>query len=459
MSFLALDLGTSFIKGAVLDADAQRIEHVQRIPFPAPVPNLPPLFCEIAPYQIVEVIRTLITRLAPHAPDCEGIVMCNQMQGVVLTDARATPRTNYISWRDQRARMPHPSGHREASCTEGTYFDVMRSRLTADERRATGSEWRPSLPISVLFWLAERGELARDAIPTSLGDFVIANLCETTPTIHPTNASVHGVFDLARDDWQREVIARLGLTALQFPQVQRTGARVGWLTLDGKRVPCFSPVGDQQCALTGALLREHELSINISTGSQVAFLSPRLQFGDYQTRPFFDGKYLNIVTHIPAGRALGVLVELLTEIPRAHSIELDAWEYIARAAAQVRATDLRVDLAFFASAGGDRGAIENIREDNLTIANLFRAAFENMAENYFACAQRLSPTRAWERLVFSGGLAQKFDTLRRIIAEKFGAPYRICPASEDTLFGLLLLARVYSGRAASVAQAMEGSET
>jgi sugar (pentulose or hexulose) kinase len=184
-----------------------------------------------------------------------------------------------------------------------------------------------------------------------------------------------------------------------------------------------------------------------------------LQFGDYQTRPFFDGKYLNIVTHIPAGRALGVLVELLTEIPRAHSIELDAWEYIARAAAQVRATDLRVDLAFFASAGGDRGAIENIREDNLTIANLFRAAFENMAENYFACAQRLSPTRAWERLVFSGGLAQKFDTLRRIIAEKFGAPYRICPASEDTLFGLLLLARVYSGRAASVAQAMEGSET
>ncbi len=448
MTFLALDLGTSFIKGAVLDADTPRIEHVQRIPFPDPIPNQPALLCEIDPYQIINATRDLIARLAPHAPDCEGVVTCGQMQGLVLTDERATPRSNYISWRDQRALMPHPSG-------AGTYFDAMMSRVTADERRATGSEWRPSLPISALFWLAERGELARDAIPSALADFVIANLCETTPTIHPTNASVHGVLDLARGDWERDVIARLGLASLQFPQVQRTGAIVGSPTLDGKRVPCYSPVGDQQCALTGARLRERELSINISTGSQVALLVPRLQFGDYQTRPFFDGKYLNIVTHIPAGRALAALIALLTEIPRARGIELDAWEYIAREAAQIRATDLRVNLAFFASAVGDRGAIRNIREDNLTVGNLFRAAFENMAENYFACAQRLSPERAWERVVFSGGLAQKVDLLRQIIAEKFDAPYRVCPASEDTLFGLLLLARVYSGRAATVAQAID----
>jgi len=124
MTFLALDIGTSFIKGAVLNVDTPRIDHVQRIPFPEPIPNLPPLFCEIAPYQIIHATRDLIARLAPHAPDCEGVVMCGQMQGLVLTDDRATPRSNYISWRDQRALMPHPSG-------AGTYFDVMMSRLTA----------------------------------------------------------------------------------------------------------------------------------------------------------------------------------------------------------------------------------------------------------------------------------------------------------------------------------------
>ncbi len=49
MSFIALDLGTSFIKGAVLDLDALRLDHIQRAPFPDPLPNLPPLFCEIDP--------------------------------------------------------------------------------------------------------------------------------------------------------------------------------------------------------------------------------------------------------------------------------------------------------------------------------------------------------------------------------------------------------------------------
>lgn len=443
MSFLALDLGTSFIKGAVVDADTLTIQHIQRVPFPDPIPNQPALLCEIDPYRIVQATRDLIACLAPYVPACEGIVMCGQMQGLVLTNAHATPRSNYISWRDQRARQPHPSGN-------GTYFDVMMARISPEERRASGNEWRPGLPVSMLFWLAERNELPREAIPTSLTDFVIAHLCETTPTTHPTNASVHGVFDLARGDWHRDLIARLGLAPLRFPQVQCTGAVVGWLTLNGKRVPCYVPIGDQPCALVGAQLREHELSLNISTGSQVALLVPHLQFGDYQTRPFFDGKYLNIVTHIPAGRALGALVKLLTEIPRACGIELDAWEYIAHEVARLDATDLHVNLAFFASAAGDRGAIENIHEDNLTVGNVFRAAFENMAENYFACAQRLSPTHAWERIVFSGGLAQKFESLRKIIAAKFKVPYRLCASNEDTLLGLAFLARVCSGRATAV---------
>jgi len=73
----------------------------------------------------------------------------------------------------------------------------------------------------------------------------------------------------------------------------------------------------------------------------------------------------------------------------------------------------------------------------------------------FVCAQRLSPERAWNRIVFSGGLAQKIELLRRIIVEKFDVPYRIAPSSEDTLLGLLLLARVFSGRVTSVAQAIE----
>src|SRR5258706_8158990 len=128
MSFLALDLGTSFIKGAVLDLDARRLSHIQRIPFPDSIGNLDPLFCEVDPQQIVAATRRVIDALLPHAPDCAGIVMSTQMQGLVLTDGRGRALSNYISWKDQRALMPHPSG-------AGSFYDVLAQRILPAERR------------------------------------------------------------------------------------------------------------------------------------------------------------------------------------------------------------------------------------------------------------------------------------------------------------------------------------
>ena len=172
------------------------------------------------------------------------------------------------------------------------------------------------------------------------------------------------------------------------------------------------------------------------------------------TRPFFDGRFLATVTHIPAGRALNALVKLLTELAEAQGFELsNPWEYIARAAAQVGPTQMRAQVAFFPSSCGAHGEFTNVREEELTVGHLFRAAFRGMADNYYTCALRISPEKAWRNLVFSGGLAQKLPLLRKLIQERFGVDYRICPASEDTMLGLLALALAFTGRAASVEQA------
>ena len=47
MRYLAIDLGSTFIKGAVLDLDARSFAGVRRIPFPAPIDGLPPLHFEV----------------------------------------------------------------------------------------------------------------------------------------------------------------------------------------------------------------------------------------------------------------------------------------------------------------------------------------------------------------------------------------------------------------------------
>jgi sugar (pentulose or hexulose) kinase len=163
---------------------------------------------------------------------------------------------------------------------------------------------------------------------------------------------------------------------------------------------------------------------------------------------------LNTVTGIPAGRSLNHLVNLLTELPRRQGLVLaDPWPLIVAAASEVGTTNLTVNLAFFDSMGGKHGQLGNIHEQNLSVGHLFHAAFQNMAENYYAAALRLSPAQEWRGLVFSGGLAQKIPLLRQLIEGKFHLPHRLSPSSEDTLLGLMALGSVAVGQFRTVREA------
>jgi hypothetical protein len=185
------------------------------------------------------------------------------------------------------------------------------------------------------------------------------------------------------------------------------------------------------------------LSINCSTGSQVSRITDGFQPRDCQTRAWFGGEFLNTVTHIPAGRSLSVLEALLTELPRAAGLEVArSWALIAAATETADGGGLSCDLGFFASAMGDSGRIEGITTDNLTVGNLFCAAFDFMADSYLACSHRLAAAPSWTQLAVSGGLVQAFPALRRRLAARFPLPMRDVPAQEETLIGLLKLARV-----------------
>jgi xylulokinase len=423
MRFLGLDLGTTSFKGAVLDLERQTIEHVRRVPTPEPVDGLPAGHHELAPEAVLAAVRRLVGELLTDAPDAAAMVMCSQMHCVVLTGHDGQPRSNIITWKDQRG---------------AEIIDELRTIVTPAEQQQIGRELRVGLPVTTLPWLRRHGRLEFGLVPASLADFVLAQLCGVEPTTEATNAAAHGLFDLARGDWHRELIAKLGLANLRWPRTRPFGEMVGTAKVDGHRLTCFTPVGDQQCALVGAELGPRELSLNISTGSQVSLLSADRAAGDYQVRPYFDGQWLRTIVQVPAGRSLAVLVRLLTEIGGT----TDPWEYIAAATERVDSTDLDVDLAFFSSAFGNDGRIGNINEDNLTVGNLFVAAFRWMAANYERCAARLSPDRSWDRVVFSGGLAQRFGRLRREVLASLGEPaWRVCSTEEETLRGLLILAK------------------
>jgi len=446
---IAVDLGSSFIKGAVLDLDALAIRHVERVPFPDPVQGLPPGFREFDPRQIVSATQALLERLARHAPDADGIVMCGQLHGMVLVDERGNAVSNAINWQDQRALQPFPGGG-------GSYLDEIERRLGAEDRRRLGNEARPGVPLCHLFWLVQNERLPHErAVVAAIPDFVVASLCGGTPRTDVTHAYGHGALDVETLDWHRAGIGKLGLAQIRWPAIVPQGSVVGEVPVGSRRLPIFVPVGDYQCSQVGAFLDDGELSVNISTGSAVIQLARGCEFGDFQTRPYFDGRFLRTITHIPGGRALNALVRLLGELAAAQGHHLrDPWEYIRAEAERVGATDLDVDPAFYFSAMGDRGSITNVREDNLTVGHLFRAAFTGMADNYARCALRIAPAKDWTRLVFSGGVALRTALLRQLVCDRLGQAHRLAAAEEDTLLGLLVLALRFTGAQPTVADAI-----
>ncbi|HEY3341611.1 MAG TPA: FGGY family carbohydrate kinase, partial [Anaerolineae bacterium] len=314
-------------------------------------------------------------------------------------------------------------------------------------------------PLSFLYWLKEHHALPdqKGVTPATLPDFVLANLCQTQPGVELTNAAAYGALNVRTRDWQYELIERLRLSHLHWPRIYQLGEVVGICEIDGVKLACYTPIGDHQCAVLGTLLHRDELSINVSTGSQVGVLALQPETSlEYQTRPYFEDQFLKAVIHIPAGRALNALIRLLSELAESQGVSIpDPWSYIAQVTAMLDRTDLRVDLSFFPSSCGAAGAISNAREDTLNIANLFMGAYQNMAENYITCARRIWPAQAWRQIVFSGGLVQKLDPLRRVILDQFSCPYRFPPSAEDTLMGLTVLALYCSQRAKSMSQATQ----
>jgi sugar (pentulose or hexulose) kinase len=429
---IGLDLGSTSIKAAVLNLESGQVEHVVSQPFPAPATPGPGHF-EIDVSDVANRSRELLTELVHQTPDCDRVLTCGQMGGLALVDARGQPHSPYRSWRDQRTLNRHPSG--------GSYFDVLQQRLTDYDVTVIGRELRSGSTISLLSWLVETGQKpVDDLFPVTLVDAVIAQLCQCPPVTEPTQAL--GLLDLTRRERHLPLFEAAGVPGIARSRIAGIDDIVGVCRLGGANLRFHPGVGDQQAALMGVDLQEDELSVNCSTGSQVSRIARTFQPGDYQIRPYFGGRLINTVAQLPAGRSLNVLVDLLTELARAEGVELKrVWQTIAERSAEEPPEELDVDLAFYSSPLGDHGHVSRITTENLSVGAVFRAAFSDMADNYLACAQRVSADRPWRQAVLSGGLTNKLAVLRGMIASRLQTPIRESHEAEETMMGLLKLAR------------------
>jgi sugar (pentulose or hexulose) kinase len=445
---LAIDIGSTFLKSALLDLDRPGVAAIRSEPTPPRLPHANPRHYEIDLEALTASVSGVLAGRVAEGPPLSGVMLSTQTHGFVLTDARGTPLTQYVSWQDSRSLDPGPDGE--------TYLAALRRVAGPELMAPSGIALKPGLALSSLAtWLAHRRAEwpdGRGILFHTLGGYILYRLGGAR-VCHLTNAAATGMADIAARRWNRPLLEALGLGGIDMPGIVEGLGPVAVLSEGG--LALHPDVGDHHATMLGCLLRPGEdVCVNVATAAQLTSIGDEIRRGPYEVRPYFEGRYLNTCTGIPGGRALDILVDFIAEVgATVFERKLSRGDVWRRIAGLVTADDrgLTVRTGFFeGTVGESEGAVQGIGPANLTTATLFAGAFRNMAETYARLMEQMEPNAS--RLVFAGTVARRNAALRQAVVRACGRPGVLAPFEDEVFVGLLRLALVESGRCENLAE-------
>lgn len=430
MITITIDCGASFLKGArFVDGKLEKV-----IQYNSPHAHRSQNIFEIEQIIfLVDYVKKMIVELSQGDKEVK-LCISNEMHGFLLADQDGKPYTDYISWQTELGNV---------EVNDSTSVSLMLNELTLqDDILYTGMPLRGGLPSCNLLYMKRNEQLHKDCSSLyfyTLGDYILRVLSDTEPYTHPSNAAATGLYDLRINDWNKRLITFVADSNIIFPEI---GTEEMVFNYDEICIHSISAIGDQQAALLGAGVKEGDISFNLGTGAQVSCIVSEAACGlGYQIRPFFNGKYLKTIPHIPAGRALNVYFRFVKSVLEQYGVVLEdaeIYDILINAERSAQDTTLVCDLSFFENAITDntKGSIFMIDENTFTFGNLMRAVFCQIAKNLLDMADRIAPDLdKIERVVFSGGFARRMEKIRREILEHY-PNIDNSVAENETLIGL-----------------------
>lgn len=440
MKVIAIDIGSTHIKSALLDSEKNTIAHRKTHNAP-PNRSEMPLCYELDPEALYQIILRTVLDLLPQADGNRvGLRFSTQMHGFLFAGPDGLPLTPYISWRDNRCLTAWDG------CTG---LQRLAQALSPQRMEPCGLSLKPGLALCNAYTLIGRGDykLPPDSRFCTLGSYLIGRLCGHH-ACHITNAAATGLCNVREGVWDKGLVELAGLGGFSFPEIRKENQVCTSFSAGGKEILLYPDVGDQQTAVLGSLMRpEKDVNLNIATAGQLSRIEENFTPGEYEARPYFGGRFLNTVTRLPAGRDLDVFIAFLQQTGlELFGVDADVGTLYRRLhtlSAQENAGGLRMNLGFFQDAlDGTGGGILEIREGNLTPANLFAASLSSMADTYGRHLKKLETRSRPERLVLTGGFLQKEPALASSISQKTGLPVYFPPYEDEIMAGhfrLLLL--------------------
>lgn len=262
MPCLLVDVGSTFIKYNVYEEISKAILLSNRIPFPSPNLNKDDRFS--VPISKINKSLDIVFSVAKKF-SCAKIFFCVQMHGYILR-SQSNGFGDYISWRDN-------SG------------DISDPRLKDIDLNEMGTSLKRNLPLVKLVFKDVAGEFF------TLGSYIAWYFTGNNAT-HITDAAASGFF--FADSGKRNGFCE----ELKMPKVYTNVRSVG--SCRGIRI--YSVIGDHQSSFLGSGAEDDKYLLNIGTATQISCVcTSKYPNGEYEKRPYFDGKRLCTVSGLIGG--------------------------------------------------------------------------------------------------------------------------------------------------------------
>ncbi|HYT87289.1 MAG TPA: FGGY-family carbohydrate kinase [Gemmataceae bacterium] len=428
MQILALDVGTSSVKAAVLDvATARPVGTVAHAPYELESPT--PDAAEVSPERLWTAVTAAAREATLQAPEVEAIGVSCMTPALVLVGKDQKPLAPIWTHLDRRARGPA----RQTWQAVGAEF-----LSTTGNRPLPGGisavcyrqqlETEPYLMQKVRHYLHVNGWLALHLTGEAVFD--------------PSNASFSGLYNTMTDrQWSQRWCDYFEIERDWLPPVVDGRTVVGTVrsAVAGELgVPAGIPlrlgVADTSSAMLAAGMRSGDLLHEVGTTQVLAALTPNPQPSALRlTRLLGVGADFVHVTHNPVGGAA------LEWIHKLCFRDQDEKRFYERTIPEAQALKTRVTLDP-AYLGGDRLEIESHRAAfrDLTVTTdrleLLAALLTAMVQQHRKALANLGVGERFARIFLAGGGA---EVVHRLLPEYATAEVRTI--EEGSLFGVARL--------------------
>lgn len=444
---LGIDIGTSSVKTAILDAESAAIVHSVTQEYPVLQPH--PGYAEQNPDDwwnaVIQTVRTAAESIDKSA--IVGIGVSGQMHGTVCLDQAGKPIRPAIIWADTRSRP---------QC------DVLMSDPDEMARHAPG---RPAAGFMgpTLMWLAqhEPETLRRTKAVILPKDEVRRRLTGEIAT-EVSDAAATWLLDVKTGQWSDWLLTACGLERRYMPKILQSMDVAGELTPESadllgltSGIPVIAGCADQPAqAFAYGLYAPGTALVTIGTGGQVFLpllqpqIDPHMRF--YVFNHALPERWYAAAAILSAGLSLRWLRDLLGLKERQ-----DAYEHLSKLASSTPPG--AEGLIFLPYLAGERtphfdpqasGAFLGLRLHHHA-GHIARAVMEGVTFALGECLSLVADANAQLRVIVSGG-ATASPVWRQIQADIYNRPLTLTAGANHACTGAALLAGVGCGVYSSI---------